>query len=97
MKVRTSGKLYSYSHLFLTNSSVREGRQEKTVVRSVATSNSARKDILKFKDKRPRRWKRSKLVFYTLDGSEIRLSSWQPGGSHNSAGIRKNLLIPLFC
>ncbi|CDS08831.1 hypothetical protein LRAMOSA10192 [Lichtheimia ramosa] len=41
------------------------------------TSSKARKDILKYKDVKARRWKHTPLTFYTLDGGEIQLSSWR--------------------
>ncbi|KAI9007494.1 hypothetical protein CLU79DRAFT_778622 [Phycomyces nitens] len=40
-------------------------------------SGASRKDILKFKDVKPRHWTNSNLVFRTLDGSPITLSGWQ--------------------
>lgn len=43
------------------------------------TSSKARKDILKYKDVKARRWKHTPLTFYTLDGGEIQLSSWRSG------------------
>ncbi|KAL0073569.1 C2H2-type zinc finger transcription factor [Phycomyces blakesleeanus] len=43
----------------------------------ISRSGASRKDILKFKDFKPRRWVNSNLVFRTLDGSSITLSGWQ--------------------
>ncbi|KAJ8661696.1 hypothetical protein O0I10_002503 [Lichtheimia ornata] len=56
------------------------------------TSSKARKDILKYKDVKARRWKHTPLTFYTLDGGEIQLSSWR---SDESMALNKRKTEPV--
>jgi hypothetical protein len=39
----------------------------------------SRKDLLKYKDIKARKWVTKPLVFYTLNGSEVKVPSWQSG------------------
>ncbi|CDH56649.1 hypothetical protein RO3G_14962 [Lichtheimia corymbifera JMRC:FSU:9682] len=55
-------------------------------------SSKARKDILKYKDVKARRWKHTPLTFYTLDGGEIQLSSWR---SDESMALNKRKTEPV--
>ncbi|KAI8369534.1 uncharacterized protein BYT42DRAFT_584788 [Radiomyces spectabilis] len=60
-------------HHGIANSDGDSSRNDKSNV--VRTSSA--KDILKYKDMKARHWIQTPLVFKTLDGSEIRLTSWQ--------------------
>ncbi|ORZ02837.1 hypothetical protein BCR43DRAFT_559676 [Syncephalastrum racemosum] len=42
-----------------------------------AISSTSRKEILRYKDTKARRWKKSPLQFYTLGGAQVCLHSWQ--------------------
>ncbi|KAI8987189.1 hypothetical protein BDB01DRAFT_849335 [Pilobolus umbonatus] len=49
------------------------------------TTNSVinKKELLKYKDIKVRQWKNKPLIFYTLDGSEITVPSWQSDQTMN--------------
>jgi hypothetical protein len=62
----------------VANSSSRRGGGGGQINSSNGTGIS-RKDLLKYKDIKVRKWITKPLVFYTLNGSEVKVPSWQSG------------------
>ncbi|KAI7887878.1 uncharacterized protein EV154DRAFT_484598 [Mucor mucedo] len=56
------------------------------------SASISRKELLKYKDIKVRKWVSKPLVFYTLDGSEIQLPSWQ---SDEKMTINKRTTEPM--
>ena len=45
-------------------------------------TSSSRKDILKHKDTKVRKWTKEPITFYTLEGNPIELGTWHSGNIH---------------